>query len=156
MSLHLFAPLLIVHTLKSPIFAAVTAAGGTSSTKLSLALRAIVLLASGVLISITATLNFGFSLVVALYLAVVTFLLSPLYRRYRLRHSLRRRVQQFALALASPAGVWTLWRIARRERAETWLQIALRDWHVGGGWSLPTAVGVVGPLVLLQAVSVQL
>ncbi|GAA5880792.1 hypothetical protein JCM3774_005751 [Rhodotorula dairenensis] len=165
LSLHLFTPLVIVNTLKSPMFASTTAAaaseqqrggGGTSSTSLSTCLRAIVLLASGVLISITATLNFGFSLIGALYLANVTFLFPPLYRRYRLRQSLRRRVQQFALALASPAGLWTLWRIVRRDRAETWLQTALRDWHVGGGWSLPVALGMVGPLVLLQAVSVQL
>ncbi|KWU44358.1 GPI-anchor transamidase [Rhodotorula sp. JG-1b] len=66
------------------------------------------------------------------------------------------RLPQFALALAGPAGMWTLWRIGRREAAETWLQDLLRDWHVGGGWGMPVAVGLVGPLVLLQAVSVQL
>lgn len=130
---------------------------GVSSTSLSATLRAVVLLASGLLISITATINFGWSLFTAVYLAIVTFLLPPLYRRYPLRRrSFRRRMQQFALALASPAGLWTLWRIGKREAAETWLQDLLRDWHVGGGWGMPVAVGLVGPLVLLQAISVQL
>ncbi|KAG0666333.1 Glycosyl phosphatidyl inositol protein transamidase complex subunit [Rhodotorula mucilaginosa] len=158
LSLHLFTPLLVVNILKSPTMASLTAPQrGVSSTSLSTTLRAVVLLASGLLISITATLNFGWSLFAAVYLAVVAFLIPPLYRRYSLRRqTFRRRMQQFALALASPAGLWTVWRIGRREAAETWLQELLRDWHVGGGWGLPVAVGLVGPLVLLQAVSVQL
>ncbi|GAA5989951.1 hypothetical protein JCM10908_002393 [Rhodotorula pacifica] len=157
LSMHLFAPLLIVNILKSPSVASVAASqAGISSTSLSTTLRAVVLLASGLLISITATLNFGFSLLAAIYLTFVAFLLPPLYRRYRLRQSVRRRVQQFALALASPAGLWTVWRIVSRREAEEWLVILLRDWHIGGRWSLPVAIGIGGPLVLLQAVSVQL
>lgn len=160
LSLHLFAPLLMVNILKSPTVASLTSPPqrGVSSTRLSTTLRAVVLLASGLLISISATLNFGWSLFASIYLAIVAFLLPPLYRRYppSRRQSFRRRAQQFALALASPAGLWTLWRIGQREEAETWLQGLLRDWHVGGGWGMPVAVGMVGPLVLLQAVSVQL
>ncbi|BGP58138.1 Glycosyl phosphatidyl inositol protein transamidase complex subunit [Rhodotorula sphaerocarpa] len=150
---HLFVPLVVVNLLASPL----SPAAPLSPSTLSPLLRAAALLTAGLLISVTAILNFGLSLLLAVHLALVQFLLPPLFsRRYRLRQSTRRRVQQFALALASPGGVWTVARIACTDRAEGWLRGALRDWHVAGGWSLPLAVGVVGPLVLLQAVAVQL
>lgn len=150
-------PLVVVNLLMSRLVTPASAARlPFSVAALSRTVRAMLLLASGLLISISATLNFGLSLVSAIYLASVLFLLAPLHRRYHLRKTLPRRIQQFALALASPVGLWTMWRIANRTAAERWLSDLLRDWHVGGGWSLPVALGLVGPLVILQAVSVQL
>ena len=51
----------------------------------------------------------------------------------------------------SPTGLWVVWRVVGRAQAERWAAEVLRDWHVGGGWSLPLAVGVVGPLGVVSA-----
>ncbi|TNY19340.1 GPI-anchor transamidase [Rhodotorula diobovata] len=60
-------------------------------------------------------------------------------------------IHQVLLAATSPTGLWVLWRVFAREEAERWATEALRDWHVGGGWSLPVAVGIVGPLGVVHA-----
>ncbi|BGP43392.1 Glycosyl phosphatidyl inositol protein transamidase complex subunit [Rhodotorula kratochvilovae] len=144
LALHLALPLLL-STLVAPRSPA-------RATQLSLTLRSSGLLLSGLLVSTTATLNFGLSLLLALYLCLV-LLPTPLSARLLRRRAAARRAQQLALAALSPAGVWVVWRVLARGVAERWARNLLRDWAVGGGWSLPLAIGVVGPLGTLAAVA---
>ncbi|GAA5820224.1 hypothetical protein JCM3770_006066 [Rhodotorula araucariae] len=147
LGLHLALPLLL-SSLVAPRSPA-------RAQQLSLTLRAFVLLLSGLLISTTATLNFGLSLVLALFLCAA-LLLPPLPHRLPRHRSAARRAQQLALAALSPTCIWALWRVLARDEAERWARDLVRDWHVGGGWSLPLAVGVVGPLGTLSATAVLL
>ncbi|GAA5905667.1 hypothetical protein JCM8208_005799 [Rhodotorula glutinis] len=123
----------------------------TRAAHLSLTLRAMALLLSGLLVSTLATLNFGLALVVALHLCAVLLLLAPVARRVPRSRRVARRAQQVGLAAVSPMGLWVVWRVVGRQAAERWATDLLRDWHVGGGWSLPLAVGVVGPLGVVSA-----
>ncbi|GAA5866477.1 hypothetical protein JCM8547_000637 [Rhodosporidiobolus lusitaniae] len=148
--LHLILPLLlrllILPTSRSPTF--------TSS--LILSLRSISLLAAGLLISLTATLNFGLSVFLSLYLSFTLLLLFPLHTRYPSRLATRRRIQQLALAALSPTGLWAVWRTVDQPRAEEWAAELLVSWKVGGGWNLPVALVLAAPIVVTQAVSVVL
>ncbi|GAA5912350.1 hypothetical protein JCM6882_002568 [Rhodosporidiobolus microsporus] len=149
LGLHLLLPLLL-RTLFAP-----TSRSATLSS-LILTLRSLSLLAAGLLISLTATLNFGLSVFLSLYLSLTLLLLPPLSTRYPSRLNTRRRVQQLALAAVSPTGMWALWRVVNQPAAERWLVELLRSWKLGGGWSLPVAVVLVGPIVAVQATSVVL
>ncbi|GAA5930593.1 GPI-anchor transamidase subunit GAA1 [Sporobolomyces koalae] len=116
-------------------------------------LRSTYLLASGLLISITATLNFGLSLFLAYFLSVPYLALSS---RHPYRSTTRRRIQQVALACTTPVGIWGLWRVVAKDRAEEWFRIMVGDWKIGGGWSLPLALAIVTPIQLILATSVAL
>jgi glycosylphosphatidylinositol transamidase len=143
--LHLSIPLLLSALLPSR----------GESILLSQSLKSTYLLASGLLISITATLNFGFSVLLSFYLSLP--LLFPLTSsRYTYRSITRRRIQQVLLACLTPTGIWGLWRVAAKEGAEEWLRILMRDWKVGGGWSLPVLLVGVTALQLVLATSVVL
>ncbi|GJN93973.1 hypothetical protein Rhopal_007036-T1 [Rhodotorula paludigena] len=133
LGLHLLVPLLLSTLFAHP----------SLSIRLSHTLRSLALLLSGLLVSVTATLNFGLSLISALHLALVLVLLRPLAHRFPRRQTAVRRAQQLLLAAASPTGLWALWRVAQRDEAEVWARELLRDWHVGGGWSLPVALALV-------------
>ncbi|GAA6039388.1 hypothetical protein JCM8097_002829 [Rhodosporidiobolus ruineniae] len=128
----------------------------TSLASLVLTLRSLALLAAGLLISLTATLNFGLSVLLSLYLSLTLLLLPPLAKRYPTRRTALRQVQQLALAAFSPTGLWALWRVLAPQQAEKWATELLRSWHVGGGWSLPVALVLAGPIVATQAVSLVL
>ncbi|EGU11468.1 GPI-anchor transamidase [Rhodotorula toruloides ATCC 204091] len=65
-------------------------------------------------------------------------------------------LHQVTFACLSPTGIWTLWRTVNKAGAEEWLRQLLKDWQIGGGWSLPVALVLVGPLVVAQAVVVVL
>ncbi|GAA6021521.1 hypothetical protein JCM10207_005789 [Rhodosporidiobolus poonsookiae] len=147
--LHLLVPLLL-----RPLIAPTSRAASLSS--LVLTLRSLALLLAGLLISITATLNFGLSVLLSLYLVATLLLLPPLSTRYPSRRAHLRRAQQLALAAVSPAGLWVAWRTVRQEQAEAWLLELLRSWKVGGGWSLPIAMVLVGPILAVQATAVLL
>ncbi|GAA6002675.1 GPI-anchor transamidase subunit GAA1 [Rhodotorula paludigena] len=146
LGLHLLVPLLLSTLFAHP----------SLSIRLSHTLHSLALLLSGLLVSVTATLNFGLSLISALHLALVLVLLRPLAHRFSRRQTAVRRAQQLLLAAASPTGIWSLWRVAQRDEAEVWARELLRDWHVGGGWSLPVALALVGPLVLVHSTAILL
>ncbi|BGP27529.1 Glycosyl phosphatidyl inositol protein transamidase complex subunit [Rhodotorula toruloides] len=141
LGLHLLVPLLST-LLSRPSLTA----------SLALTLRSFILLLSGLLISITATLNFGLSACLSLYLCSTLLLAYPVTRRYPRRRATVRRLQQVTLACLSPTGIWALWRTVNKARAEEWLRELLKDWQIGGGWSLPVALVLAGPLVVAQAV----
>ncbi|BGO95445.1 hypothetical protein NBRC10512_001413 [Rhodotorula toruloides] len=146
LGLHLLVPLLLSTLLSRPSLIA----------SLALTLRSFILLLSGLLVSITATLNFGLSAFLSLYLCATLLLAQPVTRRYPRRRATVRRLQQVTLACLSPTGIWTLWRTVNKAGAEEWLRDLLKDWQIGGGWSLPVALVLVGPLVVAQAVVVVL
>lgn len=146
LGLHLIVPLLLSARLSRP----------SLMGPLALTIRSFILLLSGLLISITATLNFGLSASLSLYLCSTLLLARPVTRRYPLRRTTIRRLQQVTLACASPTGLWALWRTVDKAGAEEWLRELLKDWQIGGGWSLPVALVLVGPLVMAQAVVVVL
>ncbi|BGP20023.1 Glycosyl phosphatidyl inositol protein transamidase complex subunit [Rhodosporidiobolus nylandii] len=142
--LHLLLPLLLRALFSTP-----------SAAPLALTLRSIALLLAGLLISITATLNVGLSVFLSLYLAF-TLLLPFTGRRLLRRRAALRRAQQLALAAFSPTGLWALWRAVDQPRAEGWLVGLLKSWKVHGGWSLPVALVLAGPVLVVQAVAVVL
>ncbi|GAA5985963.1 hypothetical protein JCM5350_007822 [Sporobolomyces pararoseus] len=143
--LHLSIPLLLSATLPSP----------RESVFLSESLKSTYLLSSGLLISITATLNFGFSVLLSFYLSLP--LLFPLTStRFTYRSITRRRIQQVLLACLTPTGIWGVWRVVAKEHAEDWLRVLIGDWKIGGGWSLPVLVVGVTTLQLMLATSVVL
>jgi hypothetical protein len=135
---------------------AVPSSGSISLSSLRLTLRSIALLAAGLLISLTATLNFGLSLFLSLYLFFTLLFIPAGLRQYPPSYVARRRAQQVLFAMLSPTGAWAVWRVFNREGAEAWVVELLRSWKLGGGWSLPVALAVVGPIVAVQATSVLL
>ncbi|GAA5827560.1 hypothetical protein JCM11251_001733 [Rhodosporidiobolus azoricus] len=147
--LHLLLPLLL-----STLFAPTSRS--TSLLSLVLTLRSLALLSAGLLISLTATLNFGLSVALSLYLSLTLLLFTPLSTRYPSRFATRRKLQQLAVAAVSPTGLWALWRVFDQPAAEAWLVELLKSWQIGGGWTLPVAIALVGPIVAVQATSVVL
>ncbi|GAA5979372.1 hypothetical protein JCM11641_005016 [Rhodosporidiobolus odoratus] len=114
-------------------------------------LRSLSFLSSGLLISITATLNFGLSVFLSLYLFSTTLFIPSMFRRYPPRFRARRQAQQLLMALLSPTGIWAVWRVAAPELAERWMSELVLSWKVGGGWSVPVVLLLVGPIVTLRA-----
>lgn len=115
---------------------------------LSATLKSFTLLLGGLLIALTATLNFGLATLLALTLPPPLLLSSP--RSTELGANL----QQLVLMAWSPAGAWSLWWYfpgGGRVGAEAWLQGVVLDWKVFGTWGLPVGLGVVAPLGLLAS-----
>ncbi|GAA5895626.1 hypothetical protein JCM5296_003765 [Sporobolomyces johnsonii] len=148
---YLSPALFAVHLLTSLVLS-ILLPSRSDAVSLSHTLKACYLLLSGLLVSVTATLNFGLSVFLSLHLALALVFST----RHPRRSSTKRRLQQLALAGWSPAGLWGLWRVVQVQQAERWLQDLLLDWHVGGGWSLPIALVLVGPLTMVLATSVLL
>lgn len=148
---YLSSLVLLLH-LTIPLVLSAVLPARNESLLLSQTLRSTYLLLSGLLISITATLNFGLSVLLSLYLSS-TLLFAT---RYPLRSITRRRSQQLAMACFTPGGIWGVWRVFAKDNAEEWLRVLVGDWQVGGGWSLPIAMVLVTPLQLLLATSVVL
>lgn len=148
---YLSSLILLLH-LTVPLVLSAILPARNESLLLSQTLRSSYLLLSGLLISITATLNFGLSVLLSLYLSSSLLFAT----RYPLRSITRRRSQQLMLACFTPGGIWGLWRVVAKEKAEEWLRVLIGDWKVGGGWSLPIAMVFVTPLQLLLATSVVL
>ncbi|BGP03344.1 GPI transamidase component GAA1 [Rhodotorula toruloides] len=150
------SPLLLGLHLVVPLFLSTLLSRPSLIGSLALTLRSLILLLSGLLVSITATLNFGLSAFLSLYLCSTLLIAQPVTRRYPRRRATVRRLQQVTFACLSPTGIWTLWRTVNKAGAEEWLRQLLKDWQIGGGWSLPVALVLVGPLVVAQAVVVVL
>lgn len=153
------APTLFASRLFLPLLLRLLAAPSPRTSTLSslrLTLRSLALLAAGLLISLTATLNFGLSVFLSLYLFFTLLLIPAGLRQYPPRYVARRRAQQVLFAMLSPTGAWAVWRVFGQERAEEWAVELLRSWKLGGGWSLPVALTLVGPIVAVQATSVLL
>ncbi|GAA6063599.1 hypothetical protein JCM10212_000993 [Sporobolomyces blumeae] len=145
---------LILHLVVPLVLAMVLPSRG-ETVLLSSTLRSTYLILSGLLVSITATLNFGLSVLVSLYLSILFAL--PFSKRYALNRLTLRRLQHVILACSAPTGIWGLARVVRKEQSEAWLRRVVLDWSVaGGGWSLVVLVAIVGPLELLLATSVVL
>ncbi|GAA5911383.1 GPI-anchor transamidase subunit GAA1 [Sporobolomyces salmoneus] len=143
---------LIVH-LSIPLILSTLLPSRNESIFLSESLQSIYYLLSGLLISITATLNFGFSLLLSFYLSLPLFV-PLLSKRYTYRSVTRGRVQQIVVASLTPTGIWGVWRVFEREHAEEWMRRLVGDWKIGGGWSLPVVLvaGTALQLVLATAV----
>ncbi|GAA5936961.1 hypothetical protein JCM1841_003932 [Sporobolomyces salmonicolor] len=146
------SPALFAGHLLNSLVLSVLLPSRSDAVSLSRTLKTCYLLLSGLLISVTATLNFGLSVFLSFYLALALLFST----RHPRRSSAKRRLQQLALAAWSPVGLWGLWRVLQMQQAERWLQDLLLDWHVGGGWSLPVAFVLVGPLAMVLATSVLL
>jgi glycosylphosphatidylinositol transamidase len=151
---YLSSILLLVHLATPLLLGAILPSRG-ETVLLSESLKSTYLLSSGLVISITATLNFGFSLFLAFYLSLPlgSRLLSS---RHPYRSITRRRIQQVSLACLTPTGLWGVWRLVGKQAAEEWLKTMMRDWKVGGGWSLPVLLVGVSALQLVLATSVVL
>ncbi|KAM0752508.1 Gaa1-like protein [Meredithblackwellia eburnea MCA 4105] len=107
-------------------------------------------LLSGLLISLTATLNFGLAVVVSLALPIPLFLLSShaltpfpslLYHSTPIKV-----IRSSLLLLTNPIGLWALLAVILPRTAGAWLRTALRDWQVFGTATLPLVVTLVVPI----------
>ncbi|GAA6018826.1 hypothetical protein JCM11491_006877 [Sporobolomyces phaffii] len=151
---YLSSIVLVLHLATPLILSTVLPARG-EALLLSESLRSTYLLASGLVVSITATLNFGLSVALAAYLSLP--LVVPFARtRYAYRSTTRRRVQQVVVACLTPTGAWSVWRVVGTDAAERWARTVVEDWRVGGGSSVPVVVVGVTALQLVWATSVGL
>lgn len=107
---------------------------------LSSTLKALTFLLSGLIIAVTATLNFGLAVALSLLLCPSLLLSSSITPE----SALRTRAQQAALLVANPVGLWLTWRALDGEAADAALRTTVRDWRVFGTWTVPfVLVGIV-------------
>lgn len=179
LGLHLAVPLVLSTLLSSlPRRRGATAAADPSRRRqrggddddesliLSESLESTYLLGAGLLVSVTATVNYGLSCFFALSLAWVGFVSSAVTtgggggrRRLPYERTTARRVQQILMAsLATPVGVWLTIKAllpSFQDRLDEWLRTTVvRGWKVSGGSSLPVVVILGTALELVLATSV--
>jgi hypothetical protein len=121
-----------------------------------MAFRSVSLLSAAAFVPVTALVDCRGSIPLSLYLFFALLFIPAGLRQYPPAYVARRRTQQVLFAMLSPTGAWAVVRVFNREGAEVWVVELLKRRKLGGGWSLPVALAVVGPIVAVQATSVLL
>ncbi|KAK4700672.1 GPI-anchor transamidase subunit GAA1, partial [Phenoliferia sp. Uapishka_3] len=140
-----FTPLLLSLALSPSPSASLTAHASISST-----LKSLTLLLSGMIIAVTATLNFGLAVLLAILLGPSLLLSSSRSTNSAPPSDLKTRMEQGILFTMNPLGLWVVWNFVSTG-ADEWAREMVRDWMVFGTWTMPFVFGAVVPLGMQAA-----